>query len=135
MRFLIFSILIVSGPSLAEEWDSYDQEALQKTQELLNNSSERDRAVQADPQALKADQNAKSLFGGDARSTDEVYKLASEVFGDVAKESGGDAKAMQELLMRYQADPAGFAKTWTPEQREALKKLSEKVRLPAAPAR
>lgn len=135
MRRLIVLLVLLSIPALAEGLDSYDQEALQKTQELLNNPKERNQAIQADPNAIKADKNAQSLFDGDKQSTDEIYKLASEVFGDVAKDTGGDAEAMKKLLMRYQNDPAGFAKTWTPQQLEALKKLSEKVRLPAAPTR
>ena len=113
--------------------DAYDQEALQKTQELLKNSVERNQAIQKDDKAKAVDKHVQQMFGGDAQATDDIYKLAAELFADLAKDSKGDPEAMKKFLEEFHRDPAAFAKQWTPEQLHRLKELSNKVKVAPSP--
>lgn len=131
-RILVFLVsLFLFSPSLYA-WDKYDEEALQKTVELLKNQSEREKSIKGDSSAEKADAYTKSLFGGDSQSTNDVYGLASDVFQDLAKKADGDPEKMKALIEEFQRDPAAFAEMWSPEQKKRLKEISNKVKVPTS---
>lgn len=131
MRYLTVLICIFMGVAALAQLDSADQEALQKTQELLRNKTERSKAIQTSESSQKVDKHVDSLFGDSSAAKEGIYDLAADIFADLVKQSGGDADKMQQLIQEYQRDPAAFAAKWSPEQKAKLKGLSEKVKVPA----
>ncbi len=127
---LVVAVFLISNQSQA--WDQYDEEALQKTIQLLKNKTERENSIKGDEEAGKADAYTKNLFGGDSKSTNAVYELAADVFADLAKQADGDADKMKALIEQFQRDPAAFADKWSPEQKKRLKEISTKVKVPAS---
>ena len=128
MKTLIFSILVLFGPyGFSEELDSASQEALQKTQQLLTNMSQRQEAIVKDPKAKAPDSMAEQAVGFSGGAKEDVYQLASEVFADLVKQTNGDGKKMQEIISEFKRNPAGFAEKWTPEQKARLKTIADQI--------
>lgn len=121
LNFLIAILMSVPLTSHAEGLDKASEQALRETQQLLTTPAARNEAVKRDPKAQSADKALDSFGGG---NKEDIYKLASDVFAELVKESNGDAKKMQELLQQYSRDPAAFANRWTPEQKARLKEIS-----------
>ena len=69
---------------------------VQKTQEMLNSEALRKEAIKEDKSAKAWDQHVQQMAGSKENSED-IYKIASEVFGDLTKNSGGDSLKMIEL--------------------------------------
>lgn len=146
MRARSFGIIFTSVVSMAtiyygttataQNLDGDSTEALAKTQELLNDRQKIKSETANNPKAKQVDENVQFLMGSE-EDTAAVYKLASEIFGDMAKTSGGDGDAMMKLLEQAQKDPAAFAKKFSPEQLAKLKELAGKAegRSPANGAR
>lgn len=109
--------------------DNASSKALSQTQDLLNNSEARNKAIQGNSRAESADNFVKKATGGNAQTSNEIYGLAADVFANVVKDAHGDPKKMQEEIDKFEKDPSAFAAKWTPEQRAKLKALSQ--RLPA----
>lgn len=107
--------------------DSASQEALEKTQQLLNDKDLRREAIGKNPKAIKADGFLNDLTGGDSKLNDEIYFLASEVFTIIVNDAGGDVQKMNEALASFSRDPSKFAEKWTPEQRAKLRELSSRL--------
>ena len=109
--------------------DASSSKALSQTEDLLNNSDARNKAIQGNSQAEAADSFVKKVTGGNAQTSNEVYGLAADVFANIVKDAHGDPKKTQEEINLFEKDPSAFAAKWTPEQRAKLKALSQ--RLPA----
>ncbi|MGE0761784.1 MAG: hypothetical protein AB7N80_00760 [Bdellovibrionales bacterium] len=133
-RYLLFLglMLLAHLPAKAEELDKASQEALQKTTELLTNRAQREEAIKKDTKAQGADKMVDQVSGG-GQNKEDVYGLASDVFADLVKETGGDAQKMQELLQKMARDPASFANRWTPEQRARLQRMADQMSPKSAP--
>ena len=56
-----------------------------------------------------------------------IWLRAADVFADLARNSNGDPRAMNEALDRAKSDPAGFAAMLRPETLEKLRALSTKL--------
>lgn len=125
-------MLLAHLPAKAEELDKASQEALQKTTELLTNRAQREEAIKKDTKAQGADKMVDQVSGG-GQNKEDVYGLASDVFADLVKETGGDAQKMQELLQKMARDPASFANRWTPEQRARLQRMADQMSPKSAP--
>lgn len=128
---ILITVFFLAQIGHSQELDQYDQKALQQTMDLLKNQNEREKAIKGDAAAEKADAYAKDLFGN-AGGSNELYELAADLFADMAKQSGGDVDKMKALVEQYQRDPAAFAEKWSPEQKQKLKGLSDKVKVPAS---
>lgn len=126
---LTASVFLASVLHAEDKLDQHSQEALKKTQELLNSSQQRQEAINSDPQAKKADDFVKNLTGN-SNASSEIYELAAEVFASVVKDAQGDPAKMQEAISKFSRDPASFANQWTPEQKQKLKELSGKLPQP-----
>lgn len=130
MKFRLSAFILCSLSSLpiayAQHLDSASQEALQKTQELLKDPAARRQAIKGDPKGQSADKMVDQISGG-GTAKEDVYGLASDVFAELVKETGGDAKKMEDLLAQFARNPAAFTERWTPEQRARLKALAEKL--------
>lgn len=126
---ILLSLLLDSSLGWSAELDGASQEALQKTQEMLQDPKERNKAIQKDANAVAADQQVRSLAGSD-KNTQEIYGLSSDILGDLAKQANGDPNKMLELIEKAKKDPEAFGKTLTPEQKRKLHELSTQI--PAA---
>ena len=85
----------VSAPG---ELDAYDQEALQKTQDLLRSKADRDAYINTDKKAQGADAHLNDVVGGDPALANDAYGIAADVMAILTKEHGGDSKKMAEAL-------------------------------------
>lgn len=103
--------------------DGADQEATTKTQELLKSKDARQKTIEKSEDAKKANAHLQGLTGGDEKLSQEIYELSAEIMPTLVEKSGGDSKKMLELMK----NPEAFANSWTPEQKEKLKRLAEKL--------
>jgi len=124
--FFSSAVITLSISAFAGEVSTVDAESIEKTVKLLNSKIQRQGAIDASPDASKANEMAKGLFG-DGADLDQVYKAASEIFRKLANDSKGDTPNMMEVLSKAQADPEGFYKNMTPEQQEIIKNLGKTV--------
>src|SRR5437764_573202 len=90
-----------------------NQQATSQTQDLLRDSSQRDKAVQENASTRAADQQAAQVAGSKANK-DEIYSISADIMPSLVQKTNGDPKKMQEILDRAKADPEGFAKTLSP---------------------
>ena len=109
--------------------DAHSQKALVETQQLLTNPAARDAEIKKDPNAQKWDANAAQAVG--AGQKDQLYGVASDIMGDLVRQTGGDPKKMLELMERAKANPEAFFNSLTPEQKAKITDMSS--RAPAAP--
>jgi hypothetical protein len=72
------------------------------------------------------DQQVRALTGS-PQLTQEVYNLAAQVLGEVLQSTGGDMSKLFDLLARAQSDPSAFVATLSPETRDRLKELSDRI--------
>lgn len=116
-----------AGPEA--KMDARDQEALQKTQQMLTNPVLRKEGMNGDKDALRWDSNAQELTGG-GRNKEDLYKIASDIFADMAKQANGDSIKMLEQLELAKKNPEAFYNSLSKEQRDKISELSN--RLPAS---
>lgn len=118
---------LVASPSVsfAQDMDASSEMALQQTQQLLENPNVRNEAIRKSDSAQAADAKLREVAGSEA-NTQEMYMLASQIFANMAKDSGGDPAKMQEMVQRAMSNPEAFANSLTPEQRAQLKDLAAK---------
>lgn len=130
-KLLIVTLLTVfSAIAAYAQLEAADQEAMQKTIELLNNKDQREAAANHTEKGRQADAFAKKVGG---EHTDEIYQLSAKVFEKMVKKYNGDAKKMAEVLEEAQRNPSAFANSeFTAEELAALKALAQKLQ-PVAP--
>lgn len=120
----ISAVFTLSISVLAEELDAVNTEALNKTIELLNSSSQRQTVTDTSPEAAKADNMAKELMGS-PQNVDKLYNAAGEIFRKLAQDNNGEVAKMVEALQNAQGNPEAFYQSMTPEQKEMIRKLGE----------
>lgn len=127
-RLLLTAVLTLSmvAPVHAQSLDAASAEALAATLRILQDPALRAGVLGSDPGAAAADRQLRSLAGSEAL-THELYALAAQVFGELARASGGDLQKMVEALDRGRIDPAGFAAQLSPETLRRLRELSTKI--------
>ena len=99
--------------------------ALATTLRMLADPASRGQIIATDPAAAEIDKQVQGMAG--SALAQEVYGLAAEVFADLARNSGGDPKRMNEALEQAKSDPAGFAAMLRPETLQRLRELSTKI--------
>jgi hypothetical protein len=120
-------------PSAAQSTlDPASAEALATTLRLLADPLARGQLIATDPAAATVDKQVQSMAGS-SQLAQEIYGLAAEVFADLARSSGGDARRLGEALERAKTDPAGFAAMLRPETLERLRALATKISDAPAP--
>ena len=72
------------------------------------------------------DQQVRALTGS-PQLTQEVYGLAGEILAELMQSSGGDMNKLFDTLERAKTDPSGFVAGLSPETRDRLRELSEKI--------
>lgn len=112
--------------SFSDDDETTVQQALQQTQQVLRDARLRQEAVQKDPKARQADENARKVAGSE-QNLNAMYDLSADVMETVNKESGGDPVKMQKLLDEASKNPEAFVHRFTPEQKEKLKAIADKT--------
>ena len=105
-------------------------EALGKTQELLLDPQQRDKAGAESAKAAATMKSAESFVGKE--HTSELYDITSEVMGTLTNHTNGNVNSMNDAT---QKSPLDFIKLLTPEEMakiEALAKKIESERLPSS---
>ncbi|TAJ87077.1 hypothetical protein EPO44_15825 [bacterium] len=100
--------------------------ALAEAIRVIQDPALRQGAIVKDPKAVEADRQVRALAGSD-KVTQDFYEFAIDIFVDLMQSAGGDMKKINETLDRAKTDPAAFAATLSPRNRERLKELSTKV--------
>ena len=96
LTLLLSAVLLLSPVhAKAEELDSASQDALEKTQNLLNNQAARKEAASRNPDTVRAN-GAVEKLGGSQANTDAMYGLSSDIFAEDGQRQqwrfGSDAK-------------------------------------------
>ena len=130
MRLAIVTLAALSlavAPSLgAQTLDPQTAKALAEAIRVIQDPALRQTAITKDRKAVEADRQVRALAGSEP-VTQEFYQFAIDIFVDLMQSAGGDMKKITETLDRAKADPAAFAATLSPRNRERLKQLSTKV--------
>jgi len=115
------------APSLdAQTLDPQTAKALAEAIRVIQDPALRQTAITKDRKAVEADRQVRALAGSEP-VTQEFYQFAIDIFVDLMQSAGGDMKKITETLERAKSDPAAFAATLSPRNRERLKQLSTKV--------
>lgn len=128
MRLAIVTLAALSlAPFLeAQTLDPQTAKALAEAIRVIQDPALRQTAITKDRKAVEADRQVRALAGSD-QVTQEIYQFAIDIFVDLMQSAGGDMKKISETLDRAKSDPAAFAATLSPRNRERLKELSTKV--------
>jgi flagellum-specific peptidoglycan hydrolase FlgJ len=122
----IFLILSASYSSRARaSEDAATKEALDKTVELMNDRSQREKAAKENTSAAAAHAEVQKLGG--AQTQDAVYGVGAEIMKSLVQQTGGDPVKMQELMAKAQRDPEGFAKSLSPDQQAKIRSIASEV--------
>ncbi len=143
MIAVFLSICLISVAAVAADsggLSAPDLQALRDTQELLNDSSARQKVIQGNAKAEAADKKVDGVAKGndgkiDQKTKDQVYQLSGDALSDLAKQQGGDADAMLKTIEKAQADPEGFYNSLSPETREKVKALSREISSQQSPVK
>jgi hypothetical protein len=129
--FLVFAVSTSAHAqqtsAAAQKLDAASARAAQETQALLGDQKAMQDYAKSHPDAAKAMGNVDSLTGGNAADSAAVYKLASDIFANMTKETGGDAGGMEKILAEAMKNPQAFANKLTPEQRAQLQSLTKSI--------
>ncbi|MGE0632324.1 MAG: hypothetical protein AB7O96_07955 [Pseudobdellovibrionaceae bacterium] len=118
----IFFILLTHFAIADQETD----EAITKTQQMLKQPEARKNLIKGSDAAIATDNNVKSLAGSNA-DEQAIYELAADVLGNM---KGKSPEELSKAVAEGNLNPAGFANSWTPEQKKKLSEISN--RSPAA---
>lgn len=108
----------------AGENDAINEEALRKTQELLNSPALLAIDAKENASSNEAQNKLKEILKLTGASEKDAYSLSDSVFSDIVSKTNGDPAAIQKILLEAQRDPAAFAKTWKPEDQAKLRELA-----------
>ena len=64
---------------------------------------------------------------GNLQTAEQIYKLAADIFGTMGQKSNYDANSMDKVLQDGAKNPAGFADTFTPQQKDTLHQLGQAI--------
>lgn len=127
MTTLIALLISFNAHAQQHELNANDAKAVQETQAMLANPAAIQAYAKDHPEAAAANNQVQSLTGGNAADSAAVYKLANEIFSNMAKESGGDAAGMQKTLQDAMKNPQSFADKLSPDEKAQLKELANKI--------
>ena len=128
LSFLAFSgvpspLMIAAS---AGELDAPSTAALAKTQALLQTPAEREKVVNETGAAQTVDAEVKAMAGNPA-NTENIYKLSSDIFADLVKQTNGDPMKMQQILMDAKNDPKAFYEHLSEKNRNSLHDIAGKI--------
>jgi hypothetical protein len=128
MKVLVMVLLLpVSGWAQAISDEDVNDQALEQTQSVLTNKTQRREAIKkGGPAAQQADDQAARLAGA-SDNLDQMYDIAAKTMPELMKQTNGDPQKMQLLLEKMKRDPASFESLMTPEARRQLHELADKI--------
>jgi hypothetical protein len=115
------TLAVAKGPAKDAE-----QEALEETVKVLNSPAERQKIINQDPKAQKADAEVEAIVGSGAEKQ-RVYELSGKLMDKLMKKANGDPAKMMEILENAKRDPAAFAKEFSDEEKKMLKEIGASV--------
>jgi hypothetical protein len=118
--FLITFCLAFSLTSFA---DQETRNAVSNVQEQMKKPEFHKNAAKESGEAAAVESHVKQISGG-AANEQEMYNLAAEVLGNMKDMKPED---MQKMLEQAKKNPEAFMNSWTPEQKQKLKELSERI--------
>ena len=125
--FLLFTLsttFAFGETATANEQAELDN-ALSAAQSVMKDPKARQEAIRTSPDAAQADRAVQSL--GDAATTEAIYSLAADILGTMGKADGRDPNKVAGDLERAQANPEAFANSLTPEQKQKLHEIADKI--------
>lgn len=126
----VMALFVAFGGWAREEFDgeldAASAEALLKTQTLLKNPGERQKAVEETPQAKWVNQQVESLAGS-PENTQAIFELSADILQTLVEKTHGDPNQMKALLDRAKNDPKGFAELLTEKQKKQLRRVSDRI--------
>lgn len=105
--------------------DQESDKAIEDVQKMMQQSDFKTKASKNSKEAAAVADQVANISGG-GENEQELYKMAAEVLGNM---KGKSPEEIIKILEEAKKNPEAFVKSWTPEQQEKLKKISE--RLPA----
>ncbi len=118
----LLAIQFAGLPLATAELGKDSQEALEKTQTLLRDPTQRNAAINQNQDARSNDAELQKLMGG--KGADGVYDLSADIFAKIVNESNGDVVVMQQKIEQVQKNPEAFLKSLTPEQQARIKSMA-----------
>ena len=110
----------------AQEPDPVAGAALAETLKALTDPSGKAAALGDGTGSSEIDQQVRALTGS-PQLAQEVYNLAAQVLVELVQSAGGDMGKLFDTLERAKSDPAAFVATLSPQTRDRLKELSDKI--------
>lgn len=123
--FCCLFVLLPAGSVLAGELSADDQEALRKTQALLQNPNALKEEGNADEKAALAE--ISKLTKGDPKAEAQIHGLSADIFGDVVKKNNGDSAAIMKSLLEAQANPQKFMESLSPAQKAEIRRIASEI--------
>lgn len=105
--------------------DQQSRDAVKSVQTEMKQSNFGQKASELSPEAKAVAERVKKLAGSPEGEA-QIYSLAADILGNM---KDMPPEQMEKLMSQAQNDPEGFVNSWTPEQKQKLKTLTE--RLPA----
>lgn len=133
IRFTLLALLLTpliahaqSQPAESNGLDKYSQEALEKTQKLLTDPAQRQKAIATDQKAQAVHKQVE-MVSGSPQNTDKMYQMAAEIMKTVAVQANGNPAKMQELMMQAQRDPAAFLRSLPHEHQAQIQAIAHEA--------
>lgn len=121
----MISLLMSSLSAFADDLDAASAEALQKTQALLKDSKQFDKAARENNESRAA---LGTLNNSLPQASDQqvAREIGSMAFEKITQEAKGDPEKMKQIMSELQSNPSAMEKYLTPEAREKLRNLANK---------
>lgn len=123
---LLYSFIAVFIVSISAQADPESDRAIEEVQKMMQQPDFKTKANKNSKEAGAVAEHVTNLSGGGANEQD-IYKMAAEILGNM---KGNSPEEIAKILDEAKKNPEAFVRSWTPEQQEKLKQLSE--RMPAA---
>ncbi len=117
---LLFVALLMPATVWA---DAETQQAVKEVQEQMKSPSFHQNAAKQSKEAAAVEKQVKDVSGS-PENEQAMYEFAAQILGNMKDNS---PEEMRKMLMDAQQNPEAFANSWTPEQKQKLKELSERI--------
>lgn len=120
----LFISLIVPVNVFAQSKDPVYGEALQQTQALMVNPTERSKVIEGNPESQKAYQQLKGI-AKDAATEQEYFELMSQIMSNYG--SADNDQALIQDIQKGLTNPEAFYNKLTEDQKRKINSLSQKI--------
>ena len=117
---------VVMQRSFADDLDEFSNQALVETQHILVDQNSRQNAIAQSAAAHQADSQVRSI-AGTPQNAQEMYKISSDVFGEIVKKSQGNPAQVEETVDDLKSNPQNLYQNISESSRLKIKELSEKI--------